>query len=257
MKKIWAIFKKETRGFLLNPNFLIVCALVATILSWVFPSNLKTFDMQIKSSAYSGALASQAMNIHYGVFLRHLSYVNLMLILVVPALTMRLFSEEKKMRTFDLLLTSPITSMQIVIGKYLSALVSVFAILFIAFLYPAATAIFAKLNWGTLIVAFCGIFLVASVYAAMDMFCSSLTESAIVSYVMAVIFNVSIWFVGVGVDIVDNPDVRSFFEHISLNQHLSAMVEGTVRTTGLVFFASLVFFFCFLAERVVEANRWR
>lgn len=257
MDKIFAIFKKEWRGFVFNPNFLIVCGLCAMVLSWVYPNSLRMFDMQTKSAVFGGGMNPQAMNIHYGVFLRHLSYVNLMLILVVPALTMRLFSEERKLRTFDLLLTSPVTSAQIVIGKYLSALAAILTILFIAFLYPALTAIFAKFNWVTLIIAFAGIFLVAAVYAAMDLFCSSLTESAIVSYVMAVIFNVSIWFIGMGVDIVDSQVARSVFEHISLNQHLSGMVEGTLRTTALVFFGSIVFFFCFLSERVVESSRWR
>lgn len=257
MDKILAIFKKEWKGFLFNPNFLVVCGLCATVLSWIYPNNLKLFDLQLKSAVYAGNFNSQAMNIHYGVFLRHLSYVNLMLILIVPALTMRLFAEEKKLRTFDLLLTSPVTSLQIVVGKYLAALSAIFSILFIAFLYPALTAVFAKFNWVTLGIAFTGIFLVASVYAAMGLFCSALTESAIVSYVMAVIFNISIWFIGMGVDIVDGPTARAVFEHISLNQHLSGLVEGTVRTTGLVFFASLVCFFCFLSERVVEASRWR
>lgn len=257
MSKILAIFKKEVRGFILSPNFLIVCGLATVVLSWVFPNSLKLFDMQLKSAVFSGAVPAQQMNIHYGVFLRHLSYVNLMLILIVPALTMRLFAEEWKMRTFDLLLTSPVTSLQIVLGKYFAALAAIGTLLLLAFLYPVSTIVFTKFNWAPLVTAFVGIFLVAAVYAAMDLFCSSLTESAIVSYVMAVIFNVSIWFVGMGVDIVDSPTARAIFEHISLNQHLSGLVEGTVRTTGLVFFASLVFLFCFLSERVVESTRWR
>lgn len=257
MSKVWAIFRKEWRGFIFNPNFLMVCGLMATVLSWVFPQSLKIFDMQVKSGAFTGGIPAQQLNIHYGVFLRHLSYVNLMLILIVPALTMRLFSEERKMRTFDLLLTSPVTSAQIVAGKYLAALSAIGTILLVAFLYPVSTVLFAKFNWMNLFLAFIGIFLVASVYVAMDMFCSSLTESAIVSYVMAVIFNVSIWFIGMGVDIVDSPTARAIFEHISMNQHLSGLIEGTVRTTGLIFFASLVFLFCFLSERVVESSRWR
>lgn len=257
MKKIWIIFRKEWNGFLFNPNFLMVCGLVAAVLSWVYPNSLHAFKIQLESAVYSGGLPQQQMNIHYAVFLRHLSYLNLVLIFIVPALTMRLFSEEKKMRTFDLLLTSPVTSLQIVVGKYLSALAAVGSILLIGFLYPAATSIFAKLNWSTLIVSFLGIFLVASVYTAMDLFCSSLTESAIVSYVMAVIFNISLWFVGMGADAVDGATARAVFDHISLNQHLSGLVEGTVRTTGLVFFGSVVFLFCFLSERMVEASRWR
>jgi ABC-2 type transport system permease protein len=216
----------------------------------MFAGELRNFVMQQQ-------VPKQQLNIHYAVFLRHLSYLNLMLILVVPALTMRLFAEEKKMRTFDLLLTSPVTSLQIVIGKYLATLGAILTIIFIAFLYPAVTALFVKVNWAILLIAFSGIFLISAVYGAMNLFCSSLTESAIVSYVMAVIFNVAIWFVGVGGEVVDSSLGRKIFEHISLSQHLSSFVEGTIRSSTLVFFASLIFLFGFLTERVVESSRWR
>jgi ABC-2 type transport system permease protein len=257
MKGVMAIFKKEMKGFLLSPNFLLVCALMVTILSWVFPTSLKMFDMQLKSAMFSGSLNQQGLNIHYGLFLRHLSYVNLILMFVVPALTMKLFSEEKKLKTFDLLLTSPVTSAEIVLGKFLAALGAVFLVMLLSFIYPASTRLFAEFSWSTLLIAYFGIFCVASVYTAMNLFCSALTESGIVAYVMAVILNVFIWFVGMGVDIVDSSVARAIFEHISLNQHLSALVEGTVRTTAFVFFGSLVFLFGFLCERVVESARWR
>lgn len=257
MSQVMAIFRKEIRGFLGSPNFLIVCGLAAVIMSWVYPIALKQFVESLQTSVYMQQMPQQQMNIHFGVFLRHLSYLNLMLILIVPALTMRLFAEEKKMRTMDLLLTSPVTSGQIVIGKYLSALGAIFMVVLMAFLYPAVTAFFAKVNWATLIIAFMGIFMVAAVYGAMDLFCSSLTESAIVSYVMAVIFNISVWFIGIGVDVVDSSWARQVFEHISLNQHLGSMVEGTIRTNGLVFLFSLIALFVFLSERVVESTRWR
>jgi ABC-2 type transport system permease protein len=206
---------------------------------------------------FSGGLNQQGNNIHYGLFLRHLSYVNLILIFVVPALTMRLFAEEKKLKTFDLLLTAPVTSWQIVGGKLLAALSAVLFVMLLSFIYPASMRFFAEFSWSTLLLAYLGIFLVAAVYASMNLFASSLTESAIVAYVMAVILNVFIWFIGMGVDVVDSSVARAIFEHISLNQHLSAMVEGTLRTTGLVYFASLIFLFAFLSERVVESARWR
>jgi ABC-2 type transport system permease protein len=197
------------------------------------------------------------LNIHYGVFLRLLSYLNLMLIFMVPAFTMKLFSEEKKMRTFDLLLTSPVTSVQIVMGKFLAAMGAVLGLIFIAFLYPASTSVIAKLNWGPLLISFFGITLVAAVYTAMNLFCSALTEQGIVAYVASVVLNVSIWFVGIGSEVVDSEVGRKVFEHISLSAHLSALGEGTIRSGGMVFFLTLIVLFIFLTERVVESTRWR
>ncbi len=257
MSPTFAIFKKELKGFYLGPQFYMVCFFCAVIFSWIYPIQLSVFNEALKNAMFAQGAPQQQFNIHYGVFLRHLSYLNLMLIFVVPALTMRLFAEERKMRTFDLLLTSPVTSAQIVIGKYFAALGALGGLILIAFSYPAMTAVFASFSWAPLVIAFLGMFAVSAVYAAMNLFCSALTESAIIAYVMAVIFNVSIWFIGIGVEVVDSPLARQIFEHISLNQHLASLVEGTVRTNSVVFILSLILLFGFLCERVVESLRWR
>jgi ABC-2 type transport system permease protein len=257
MTKTLVIFKKEFRGFLLSPSFMMVCGLCAVIMSWIYPIQLSQFANELRNFVFTPNMPQQQLNIHYGVFLRHLSYLNLVLLFVVPALAMRMLAEEKKMRTIDLLLTSPVTSAEIVVGKYLAVLGAVFIIVVMAFLYPWATSFFTKVNWTTLLIAFFGLFLVAAVYASMSLFASALTESAILAYVMAVIFNIAIWFIGQGIDVVDSSVARQVFEHVSLNQHLASLVEGTVRTSTMVFFASLIFLFVFLSERVVEASRWR
>ncbi|QDK36962.1 ABC transporter permease [Bdellovibrio sp. NC01] len=251
------IFKKELKGFFLSPTFWVVCFLISVVFSWVYPIQLNMFAQLLLNYVMQQNVPANQLNIHYGVFLRLLSYLNLLLIFVVPALTMKLFAEEKKMRTFDLLLTSPVTSLQIVVGKYLAALAAVFGLVLVAISYPIATAALAKLNWGPLLIAFFGIFLVGAVYAAMDLFASSLTENSLIAYVASVMFNVSIWFIGIGAEAVDSETARKVFEHVSLSTHLSSLVEGTIRTNGLVFFASIIVLFCFLAERVVESSRWR
>lgn len=258
MSATLTIFKKELKGFYLNPGFYVIAFLVSVVLSWSYPIQLSLFSQLLQNYVFQQNLPNmQQLNIHYGLFLRHLSYLNLLLIFVVPALTMRLLAEEKKMRTFDLLLTSPVTSRDIVLGKYLAALASVGGIVLLALSYPIATATMTKLNWAPLLIAFFGIFLVGATYAAMNLFCSSLTENALVAYVTSVVFNISIWFVGIGVEMVDSPTLRQVFEHLSVNTHLSSLVEGTLRTSALVFLLSVVALFCFLAERVVESSRWR
>ena len=257
MRGFTTIARKDLRAFFFSPVFYVVAFLCTLMLSWVFPIQLSQFSDMAKNMMFQPGMPQQQMNIHYGVFLRQLSYLNLMLILVVPALTMRLISEEKKMHTFDLLLTSPITSVEIVLGKFVAALGAVFGIVILAYSYCAWTGFFAKFSWPLLTTAFFGLFLVGGVYAAMDLFCSSLTESALGSFVMAVIMNIAIWFIGIGAEVSDSQILRQFFEHISLNGHLSAFVEGTVRTSALIFLVSVMGLFVFLAERVVESSRWR
>ena len=251
------IFKKELKGFYLSPTFYLMCFLISVVFSWVYPIQLNLFAQLLVNYVMQSQVQAQQLNIHYGVFLRQLSYLNLLLIFIVPALTMRLFSEEKKLHTFDLLLTSPVTSVQIVMGKYFAALGAVAGIVLLALSYPIATAALAKLNWVPLFIAFGGIFMVGAVYAAMNLFCSSLTEQSLIAYVMSVIMNVSVWFIGIGAEVADSERGRKIFEHISLSTHLTSLVEGTIRTNSIVFLLSLIGLFCFLCERVVESARWR
>ena len=82
----------------------------------------------------------------------------------------------------------------------LAALVAIFALCGLSFLYPASTAVFTQFSWVMLLLAFMGIFLVGAVYVAMDLFASSLTESAVVAYVMAVTLNLAVWFIGMGAE---------------------------------------------------------
>lgn len=257
MSAVRIIFLKEMKGFFKTPSFYLILGLVASMLSYSYTIRLSQFGELLQNYVQQAGLPTQQLNIHFVVFLQHLSNLNLVMIFIVPALTMKLLAEEKKMRTFDLLLTSPLESWQIVMGKYLAALSAVIGLMAVALAYPIATRMITAFDWLPLAIASFGIFLVGAVYAAMNLFASSLTESALSAYVISIILNIFIWFIGLGTDVVDSSWARSTFEHISLNTHLGSLVEGTIRTNGLVFFISLIALFVFLSERVVESARWR
>lgn len=257
MKSIGVIYKKEIKAYFTSPTFYIIAFLSTLVLSGLYLIRLAQFNEAASNYMMQMQSSPRDLNIHYAVFLPHLSVLNLLLIMFVPALTMKSISEEKKMRTFDLLLTSPVTSIDIVLGKLFAVLTAVFGITFLALLYPVVTSRVADFSWAPLLIAVFGIFMVAAVYSAMDLFASSLTESTLGAYVLAIVFNLSIWFIGTSVDLASTPWLRKILEHISLNTHLSALVEGTIRTNGLIFLFSVVALFAFLAERVVESSRWR
>lgn len=257
MKSTFIIYKKELAGFFASPLFYFISFLVTSLLSIMFSLSLNKFSYLAANPMMQMGASGQQQNIHYAVFLPHLSLVNLMLIFLVPALSMRLLSEEKKMRTFDLLLTCPVTSSQIILGKFLALMTTVTAIIGISLIYPLITRRIAEFSFAPTLIAAFGIFLVAAVYAAMNLFASSLTENGLIAFIISVAFNLAVWFLGALSESFDSGLIKQIFEHISLNTHLAALIEGTLRTSGLIFFASLVFLFCFLAERVVESARWR
>lgn len=257
MRTIYVIFKKELSGFFLSPLFYFIAFVMTALLSVMFSISLDKFAYLSANAMMQFGVSPQQQNIHYAVFLPHLSMLNLLLIFLIPALSMRLLAEEKKMRTFDLLLTSPITSSAIVLGKYLASLVMIIALIGVSMIYPLVARQMAVFSWAPTLIAAFGIFLVAAVYAAMDLFASSLTENALIAFVLSIVFNLSLWFIGALNESFDSPLAKTFLEHISLNTHLTGLIEGTIRTNGLVFLCSLVFLFCFLTERVIESSRWR
>ncbi|MBC7464626.1 MAG: ABC transporter permease subunit [Bdellovibrio sp.] len=257
MKGTLVIYKKELASFFISPLFYFIAFMVTFLLSIMFTITLDKFSFLAANPMMQMGASTQQLNIHYAVFLPHLSMVNLMLIFLVPALSMRLLAEEKKMRTFDLLLTSPVTSTAIILGKFLATLTTLLAMITLSMIYPLVTRQIAEFSWAPTLIAVFGIFLVSAVYAAMDLFASSLTDNALVAFIVSVVFNLGIWFFGAFNESIDSPVAKKIFEHVSLTNHLGGLLEGTFRTNGLVFFLSLIFLFCFLAERVVESSRWR
>lgn len=257
MRGIYVIFKKELAGYFLSPLFYFISFLMTTLLSVMFAISLDRFNYTATNAMMQIGTSMQQQNIHYAVFLPHLSLVNLMMIFLVPALCMRLLAEEKKVRTFDLLLTSPVTSLSIVLGKYLATLVTIFGLLVVAMIYPVITSHMVSFSWTPTVIAALGIFLVSAVYAAMNLFASSLTDNGLIAFVLSIVFNLAIWFVGALNESFDDTGAKKILEHLSINTHLAGLIEGTIRTSGLVFIFSLIFLFCFLSERVIESSRWR
>lgn len=257
MRGAYVIFKKELAGYFYSPLFYFISFLMTTMLSVMFAIALDKFAYSATNAMMQFGVSPQQQNIHYAVFLPHLSLINLLMIFFVPALCMKLLAEEKKMRTFDLLLTSPVSSVEIVIGKYCATLVTVGALILVAMIFPIMSRNVAEFPWAPTLIAAVGIFMVSAVYAAMNLFASSLTDSGLIAFVLSIIFNLMIWFVGALNESFDSPVAKKVLEHISLNSHLAALIEGTIRTNGLIFLASLVFLFCFLTERVIESSRWR
>lgn len=257
MNSTYVIFKKELASFYKSPLFYFLAFMMTILLSILFSISLDKFAQTASNAMLQFGMQPQLLNIHYSVFLPHLSIINLIFIFLIPALTMRLISEEKKMKTFDLLLTSPITSVAIVLGKYFATLFVIVGLILISFLYPLISRNVFEFSWAPTLVAGLGIFLVAAVYTSMNLFASSLTDNSLVSFVLSIVFNLSIWFVGALNESFDEPAIKKVLEHISLNNHLAGLIEGTIRTNGLIFFFSIIVLFCFLTERVVESSRWR
>lgn len=253
----WVIYKKELSSFFKSPLFYLIAFACTIVLSVTFAMGFQNFILVQSNAMYQYGASSQQLNIHYAVFLQHLSLMNLFFIFVTPALAMRLIAEEKKNRTYDLLLTSPITSKDIILGKYLAMLTVVGSLLLLVLGYVLSVVPMVDFSWTPTLITTLGIFLVAAIYSSLGLFASSLTDNVMVAFILGVVFNVAIWIFGGLVEVVDQSLLKGILEQLSMNLHFQSMIEGAIRLNGMIFFLSMIFFFCFLAERLVEASRWR
>jgi ABC-2 type transport system permease protein len=255
MRTVMILAWKDLRILLTSPLFYVVSGLCAMLWSYSYMRNLLAFAE--RSRVYMQPGMETGMNLQREVFLMHISQINLLFVFVVPALTMRLLAEEKRMRTYDLLLTSPITPSQITLGKFFAGLGVVSTLTLISFLYPLGTRAVAEFPIAPLLSAYLGVFLISAAYVAIGLFASSLTESVLLSVIMGLIFNILLWFVSQGSGADGGSIVSAVLEYMSIGQHFLGFILGTVKLNSLVFMLSLTALFLFLTRQVVESSRWR
>lgn len=257
MSPFYVILKKELSSFFRSPLFYLMGFLASLLLTITFSLGIQNFSTLLSNGMFQMGATPQQLNIHYAVFLQHLSLVNLLFIFFTPALAMRLLAEEKKNKSFELLMTSPVTSWNIIASKYFSLLVVLFVIELIAFVYIVLSGRMFEFELLPTVFTGLGIFMVGAVYAAMSLFASSLTENAMVAFIIGIVLNLGLWIFGGLAEFTDNVVYKKILEQVSVNQHLQLMIDGVFKTSTIVFFLSITFFFCFLSERVVESSRWR
>jgi ABC-2 type transport system permease protein len=245
MRGILAIFRRDFGALMGSPFIYGIAGLCATLYSLQFLQGLVRFEL------------TGGGDFHQAVVVQHISIANLIFILVVPILTMRLLAEEKRNRTFDLLLTTPISSTQIAVGKFLAGYAVAGLLVLLSMLYPLACMLFVDFSAGLFWTSYAGLFLVVAVYVAVGLFTSSVTESVIFSAVIGVIVNLSLWLLSQWAMQMEGSTTVAVMEQLALVQQFVKFIEGKLEVSALVYFLSVVTLFVFLSERVVESARWR
>lgn len=255
-KQTFLIAKKDFKYLVISPLFFIWTGVSLIFLSYNFPRHLFLFASSYIMPSF-GQNPGQVRNIHYDVFVTHIAYLNLILLFAVPILTMKLLAEEKRNNTFDLLMTSPLSSLQMVLGKYLSLLMVLALFLMFSLTYPLSTIFFTEIPSGPLFSSYLGLFCLAGVYGATGLFASSLSHSLFLSAFIGTILNVGLWFISSQDQNITNSLLLNVMDYLSFSEHLTNFVKGSLVTSSFVFFFSLIVFFLFLVFKVVEIARWR
>jgi ABC-2 type transport system permease protein len=256
MRSMLVLAWKDFRSLFNGPLFFVLSGLLTAF--WAFNFVRGVIQFANRASQFTMMMRGQGQgpNLHFEVFTAHLSLVHLLLLLTIPALTMRLLAEEKKMGTFDLLMTSPISSWQIVVGKLLAGLGIVFVLLLLSAVFPLSVVPFTQIEWGPLISSYIGVFLLCAAYVGVGLLGSSLTRSVFLAIIISFILNVVIVLMG-----SNGPGESGMWadvaEYISVREHIVEFFKGSIRVTSFIFLFSLIGLSAFLTERIVESSRWR
>jgi len=184
--------------------------------------------------------------------------MTIVLLLMVPMITMRLFSEEKKLRTEELLLTSPVSVNAMVLGKYLSSLVFLSILLGLTGIYPWILFHYGSPapEAGSILAGYLGLFLLGASFVSVGLFASSLTENQIVAAVVCFVTLLLFFVIGWPAQSVE-ASFGKVLEYLSLIDHFTAFSKGLVESPHVIYFLSFILFALFLTKRSIESMRWR
>ncbi len=237
MSEILAIYRKEMKTYFNSPIAFIVISSFLVITNWLF------FDY--------GDYPFFAINIAdiRGIF----DYGAIVLLFIAPAVSMRLISEEKHQDTLELLVTMPITDMQIIIGKYLSTL-AIFAIILAGTLVaPISISFVGDLDSGIVISSYIGFFFLGATYLAMGLAASSFTRNQIIAYIMGIVI-IALFFLMNGMA-NGSGFIATLFENLSIRFHYQNFFRGVLDTRDVLYFISLIFISLLVSSTALASRK--
>ena len=171
-------------------------------------------------------------------------------------MTMRSIAEERRAGTMELLLTSPITTGQLVLGKFLGLATFVSLVVGSALAYGWILAQFGNPEVAVMMLGYFGLWLMSLVFVAIGIFASSLTENQIIAAVTGLVIMLLLFMIAWPAEDA-SPGLAKALEYLSITAHFDALVRGVLSTNDLVYFLSMIAGWLFLTQRSVESLRWR
>ncbi len=253
--KVWPIFKKEMRLYFTSPVAWVIITMFLLIAGYFFYSIFAFYTLASMQSAMNPQMARE-LNVTDSVLRPLFSNVSVILLLLMPLITMRLFAEERRSGTIELLLTYPVRDGAVLIGKYLAALALYAIMLALTLLYPGILFYFTRVEWGPLLTGYLGLLLMGATFLAVGIFASSLTENQIVAAITTFGTLLLLWVVGWSAEYVGGPWGR-VLSHLSILEHFDTFARGVLDTKDVIFYVDVTIVALFLTLRSLEARRWK
>ncbi len=254
MNAVLAIARRETSAYFATPIGWI-CLAAFTVLSGFFFFAMLMGYAQYAEQAF-GAQADQ-LNVNDLIVGPLFDNMGVIALLMSPALTMRLFAEDRKNKSLELLLTSPISSAQIVLGKFLGAMGFGLVLAAATIHFPLILGWLGEPDPNVVAVNYLGFLLMLGTFFAIGMLASSLTENQLVALVVAFGVNLLLWVVGWYAQGTDAGTLKSVIEALSMTTHTQQLGKGIVHLKDVTYFVTFIGFCLFATTQRVEALRWR
>ena len=258
-----AIARKELSVYFTTPIAYVTFMVVAFFAAQFFTGSLEVYRNFVTRIAPDEAQqVLERVNLTDVVVSRLFASVGVFLVISAPFLSMRLVAEEKRARTFELLMTSPVRPFEIVAGKYLAGLAVVAVSIGIVAVFPALLSLFARgarggsaVEWQTVATGLLGLFLLGAMCMAIGLFVSALTESVIVAALVTLIVLLALWVITIFTVGAEGP-MKDLAAGLSSSEHLMPFLQGRVELKDLVYYLSFVALGLWLTDRAIEGHRW-
>src|SRR5688572_23846646 len=252
MRNAFAIAQRELNGYFASPIGYVLIGFFALLFGWFFYVPLAFFEQQ---SMGMGMNPNQTLNINQMLIAPALLNTTVIFLFLFPLITMRTYSEEKRSGTIELLLTSPITDVQIILGKFLGAVSLYAAMLLIT--VPSVVVLFwyGDPDWKPVVTSYVGLLLMGGSFIAFGLFISSLTKNQIVAGVLTFCTLLMLLLVGWLREFV-GPVGQAIVSALSVFEHFEDFSKGVLDTKHIVYYLSVITFGLFLTAKSVDSERW-
>lgn len=257
MRNILAIASKDIRSQFVSPIAYVVLTGFLLLGGWFFFNLLARFNFLLQLYlSFRNPEAMQRLNLNEFVIAPLLQNLSVVLVILVPVITMRSFAEEKRSGTYELLMTSPLSVTEIVLGKFLGAFVFVLVMVLLTGIYPIILLAYGNPELGVIFGGFLGLLLLATAFISLGLLTSSFTENQIIAAVSCLVLLLLLYVIAWPADTAGET-MGAVLRYLSLTEHFGEMVKGVIDTSDVVYFLSVVVAALFLTQRSVESLRWR
>jgi ABC-2 type transport system permease protein len=255
VKKIAAIYRRELSYYFQSPVAYAVITVFLLLCGYSFYNLLGYFNLT-SIQVMQNPLQARALSLTASVLAPLFANMSSLLLLILPLLTMRLFAEERRSGSAELLFTYPVTDWHVILGKFGSAVTVLVVMLAMTLPYPALLYYFASPEPGPIFSGYLGLFLMGVSFVAMGTFFSALGDSQLVAG--AFTFGCGLLFLMIGWITPFVPaTAAAVLDELSVVRHLEGFARGVIDTNDLVYYANLSAFFLFMCARVLDSARWR